>query len=256
MPNGRNGAVGLNVRPLAVLGPNLGPEHAVNQLLGATNSVLEITQRLNNARNPSVQVVSCETSIWWLHKFSPDQTLSTKATQATGIISLRIHNWILVTLSHWPTWILRSELFSKKESFCKKYRSTCHITGALTSPNFPGDYPNNFDKTQRIQVDQGLVVFLEFTAFNVEYSSTCGYDHLTIVDGDGTILMEKKCGTILPPDITSRSAMVEVKFHTDGTGARAGWSLNWTPVMPGLEGVNNVNNDDFNHKWGGGGLWG
>ena len=97
MPNGRNGAVGLNVRPLAVLGPNLGPEHAVNQLLEATNSVLEITQRLNNARHPNVQVVSCETSIWWLHKFSPDQTLSTKATQATGIISLRIHNWILVT---------------------------------------------------------------------------------------------------------------------------------------------------------------
>ena len=99
-----------------------------------------------------------------------------------------------------------------------------------------------------VEVEQGSIITLTFTAFEIEPDANCLHDHLTIIDGYGTILMEKKCGTILPPDITSRSAMVEVKFHTDGTGARAGWSLNWTPVVPGLEVVNNVNNDDFNHK--------
>ena len=43
-------------------------------------------------------------------------------------------------------------------------------------------------------MEEGLVVAIEFTAFDVESDSTCSYDHVTIENGDGTILMEKTCG--------------------------------------------------------------
>ena len=106
-------------------------------------------------------------------------------------------------------------------------------TGVVTSPDFPGDYPNDLEKIFTIKVEEGLAVFLKFTAFNVEYSSTCRYDHLTITDGDGTILMRKRCGTILPNELTSRSNVVKLNFHTDASGGRAGWSLSWSAVTPG-----------------------
>ena len=117
------------------------------------------------------------------------------------------------------------------ENIVVKYETT----GVVTSPDFPGDYPNDLEKTYTIKVEEELAVFLEFTAFNVEYSSTCRYDHLTITDGDGTILMRKRCGTILPNKLTSRSNIVKLKFHTDASGGRAGWSLSWSAVTPGLK---------------------
>ena len=115
----------------------------------------------------------------------------------------------------------------------------------VTSPNHPGNYPNNLEKTETIQVEQGLTITLEFTSFNIEYDSTCRYDHLTITDGDGTTLMEKSCGSTsggdvviggesigssLPPAITSRSNTINLLFTTDGSSTRSGWSVSWRAV--------------------------
>ena len=111
-------------------------------------------------------------------------------------------------------------------------------TGIISSPNYPGKYPNNLEKTQTIQVKKDLVVSLEFTAFNVESSPTCRYDHLTILDGDGTVLMEKTCGTSLPNSITSRTNTMKLLFHTDRGGARAGWSARWRAATP--QGLNDI----------------
>ena len=104
--------------------------------------------------------------------------------------------------------------------------------GIVTSPNYPGKYPNNLENSQTIKVEEGLAISLEFTAFNIEYSSTCRYDHLTITDGDGTTLMRKRCGTTVPDELTSRSNIVKLLFHTDRGGTRSGWSLSWRAVTP------------------------
>ena len=104
--------------------------------------------------------------------------------------------------------------------------------GIVTSPNYPGKYPNNLENSQTIKVEEGLAISLEFTAFNIEYSSTCRYDHLTITDGDGTTLMRKRCGTTVPDELTSRSNVVKLLFHTDRGGTRSGWSLSWRAVTP------------------------
>ena len=106
-------------------------------------------------------------------------------------------------------------------------------TGNVTSPNYPDNYPNNLEKIETIQVEQGLILSLQFTAFDIESHSTCAYDHLTITDGDGTTLMEKSCGTTLPADIRSTSNIVKLVFSTDGSQTRPGWSVSWMAVTPG-----------------------
>ena len=68
-------------------------------------------------------------------------------------------------------------------------------TGVVTSPNYPDNYPNNLDKTEMIRVKKGLVLSLKFTAFDIVPHPTCDFDYLTVRDGDGTLLMEKSCGS-------------------------------------------------------------
>ena len=124
-------------------------------------------------------------------------------------------------------------------------------------------YPDNLEKTQTIQVKEGQKLLLEFTEFDMStYGQTsynianhghgCPYDHLTITDGDGTIIMERSCGpdhnyrgilvignqeinATLPPNVWSRSNVVKIFFRTDETGAityrtRKGWSINWSAI--------------------------
>ena len=113
------------------------------------------------------------------------------------------------------------------------FLQTLLATGIITSPNYPNDYPDNLEKTETIQVEQGLILSLQFTAFDIESHSTCPYDHLTITDGDGTTLMEKSCGTTIPADIRSTSNVVNLLFSTDYAATRTGWSVNWNVVTPG-----------------------
>ena len=130
----------------------------------------------------------------------------------------------------------------------------------VTSPNYPDNYPNNLELTVTIQVEQGLILLLQFNAFDIEEpwyeydydtyeydydSPICPYDHLTITDGDGTTLMEKSCGSTsdgnvviggqrigssLPPAIRSRSNTINMVFTTDGNTPRTGWSVSWRAV--------------------------
>ena len=105
-------------------------------------------------------------------------------------------------------------------------------------------------------MEEGLVISLQFTAFDIESHSTCEYDHLKITDGDGTTLMENSCGSYsddyydysvegnvviggqiigssLPPDITSRTNIVKIYFSTNGDTSMPGWSVSWVAVTPG-----------------------
>ena len=109
----------------------------------------------------------------------------------------------------------------------------CLTPGVVTSPNHPNNYPNDLQKTNTIKVEEGLVVEMQFTAFDVESSSTCSFDDVTIKNGDGTTLMGRTCGSSLPAAVTSTSNIVEIYFHTDHYGSRSGWRLTWRAVTPG-----------------------
>ena len=113
----------------------------------------------------------------------------------------------------------------------------------MSSPNHPGNYPHNLDKTETIQVESGKILRLEFTSFAVWWDSTCQFDFVKITDGDGTTLLQKSCGYssidqskasfFLPPVIRTRTNSVVISFHTDDSITSPGWSLRWNAVAPG-----------------------
>ena len=103
----------------------------------------------------------------------------------------------------------------------------------VTSPNHPNKYPNNLQQKNTIEVEEGLIVAMQFTAFNVQSDSLCRWDHVTIKNGDGTTLMEKTCGSSLPAALTSKSNRVEIYFHSNNYNAESGWRLTWRAVTPG-----------------------
>ena len=126
-------------------------------------------------------------------------------------------------------------------------------SGVVTSPNYPGNYPCQLNTTETISVREGMVVVLEFTAFDTE----SGDDKLTIRDGDGTILMQERSGACLPGKIWSRTNVVHLHFYTDRSryGTETGWSANWTASTPtGDHFVKNnfhfinKSNEDFHQK--------
>ena len=91
----------------------------------------------------------------------------------------------------------------------------------------------NLRKLEIIDVEEGLIVAIEFTAFDIGYDSTCYFDYVTIKNGDGTTLMEKTCGSSLPAAVTSISNKVEIYFDTDFEVSYSGWRLTWRAVTPG-----------------------
>ena len=142
------------------------------------------------------------------------------------------------------------------------------VTGVVTSPNHPDDYPHNLDKTQTIEVESGKILRLEFTHFAVQACdgttcniTTCPTDFVKITDGDGTTLMDNSCGWssvswiepshslyFLPPIITTRSNRVEIFFHTDGSYAWNGWSFSWSAVTPGEKALMLNSNRIYHHS--------
>ena len=102
-------------------------------------------------------------------------------------------------------------------------------TGVITSPNHPGGYPSNLEKTQTIKVVQGLVLSLHFTVFALDLG-----DHLSITDGDGTTLMGRTSAYSKPANITSRTNVVKLLFTTNEAHSRTGWSVNWSAVSSGV----------------------
>ena len=121
------------------------------------------------------------------------------------------------------------------------------------------DYPPNVDRKYTIEVEAGKTMELTIIKLDIEYydyydGGICFYDHLTIYDGDGTLLMGRACGhpavtdyyynmpTLLsekyaiggvvqdklPEPIKSKTNVVNLYFVTDYIIERPGWKIRWT----------------------------
>ena len=74
------------------------------------------------------------------------------------------------------------------------------------------------------------MVTLQFIAFDTEKK----YDYVTITDGDGTSLLGKTSGNTLPPNLVSKTNVVDIKFRTDHSKQLGGWKINWIAQPAGM----------------------
>ena len=107
------------------------------------------------------------------------------------------------------------------------------ILGSVASRNFPGTYPNHLLQNETIHVKTEMLISMHFIEFNITESPSCEADFLTIEDGNGTILMERSCGSSLPADISSNTNVVNLFFSTSYLTTRSGWDVRWTSMTEG-----------------------
>ncbi|KAA0194649.1 Metalloendopeptidase [Fasciolopsis buskii] len=98
--------------------------------------------------------------------------------------------------------------------------------GTLTSPNYPEFYRPNKECVWQIIVPVGYSVALTFHSFQLEKHDTCVYDYLEIRDGltESATLLKKLCGSQLPTPIKSTNNMMYVKFVSDSSVEKQGFT--------------------------------
>lgn len=99
-------------------------------------------------------------------------------------------------------------------------------SGLLTSPDYPGPYPDDYDCQWIIRVASASKIRLTFSHFDIE-----SFDFVEVYDGasvSGRLLL-KHSGSTVPGDVVSSSNEMLVRFVTDGTGNYfRGWRATYT----------------------------
>lgn len=98
--------------------------------------------------------------------------------------------------------------------------------GILQSPNYPEDYRANKECVWLLTVGENYHLTVKFQSFETENHESCVYDYLEIRDGHNanSPLIGKYCGYRIPPDFRSSSNKLMVKFVSDSSVQKAGFS--------------------------------
>ncbi|XP_074549445.1 cubilin [Halichoeres trimaculatus] len=103
-------------------------------------------------------------------------------------------------------------------------------SGGFSSPNFPLPYHPNAECYWTIKTSQGSQVFLTFSDFHLESSSSCTYDYVAVYDGNSTSAPElaRLCGNQMPVPINSSSNQLYIKLRTDSSISAGGFVASYT----------------------------
>nr|XP_046226989.1 cubilin [Scatophagus argus] len=113
-------------------------------------------------------------------------------------------------------------------------------TGSFTSPNYPDYYPNKRDCIFKIIVQINMQIMLNFTSFDLEGTPpSCNFDFVEIRDGgyETSPLIGKFCASQRPPVLVSHSNRLWVRFHSDATVTRLGFTAHWDGTQTGCGGM-------------------
>lgn len=80
--------------------------------------------------------------------------------------------------------------------------------------------------------DVRQVVRVHFDTFDVEYDADCAYDSVTLYDGANatSTVLDRLCGSDLPPGRTSAGRTLFVVFTTDENLSTGKFSFSWSFV--------------------------
>ncbi|XP_036315022.1 cubilin [Pipistrellus kuhlii] len=113
-------------------------------------------------------------------------------------------------------------------------------SGTFTSPNFPNNYPHNWQCTYRITVGTTHQIALHFTNFSLEeeIGGECLGDFVEIKDGgyETSPPLGKYCGSNPPPRIISHSNKLWLQFKSDFIESKSGFSAYWDGSLTGCGG--------------------
>ncbi|XP_071156308.1 cubilin-like isoform X2 [Mytilus edulis] len=106
-------------------------------------------------------------------------------------------------------------------------------TDSFTSPGHPNTYPHGVNCTWQIRVSPGHVIRLTFNTFSIEDNSGCRFDYVQVFDnatatpGSG---LGRKCGSTIPPVLTSSDNVMTVVFASDNSIAHEGFSASYVAL--------------------------
>ncbi|KAF3819807.1 hypothetical protein GH733_015316 [Mirounga leonina] len=89
------------------------------------------------------------------------------------------------------------------------------LSGVLTSPDYPDNYPNNVECHWVIHASGPATVKLVFVDFQVEGSEECTYDYVAVLGGPGPTHGHRYCGGTRPPTLVSLGRELQVVFKSD-----------------------------------------
>ena len=103
-------------------------------------------------------------------------------------------------------------------------------TGHISTTGFPNTlYAPNSNCTWVIGLPAYKSIELKFDQMDIEESTNCAKDRVTILNGKGknALPLESYCGNKLPPTIQSSTEVVTIQFVSDGTVNNKGFSLQY-----------------------------
>jgi Zn-dependent metalloprotease len=115
------------------------------------------------------------------------------------------------------------------ELSCVGLVKTAASTGTISDGSGSADYDNNLNCSWLIAPQGATQITLDFTAFDTEPE----YDTVFVYDGtteNHEILLEW-WGNTLPPQITSSTGALLIRFSSDENTTAAGWSANYTSTL-------------------------
>ncbi|KAM8704028.1 hypothetical protein ACLKA7_008618 [Drosophila subpalustris] len=97
---------------------------------------------------------------------------------------------------------------------------------SIDSPNYPLEYMPNKKCVWRITAPPHQQVALQFQSFELEKRDGCIHDYIEIRDGseDDSKLIGRFCGDKLPPNIKTHGNQMYIKFVSDGSVQKLGFS--------------------------------
>ncbi|KAH0560865.1 Dorsal-ventral patterning tolloid-like protein 1, partial [Cotesia glomerata] len=144
----------------------------------------------------------------------------------------KIHEPIISSGSRMLVTYVRTSLENGYRGFGANYEAVCggnvtlETVGHLESPNYPEEYQSSKECVWRLTVPQDYQVALKFQSFEIENHDNCVYDYVEVRDGhtSDSPLIGLYCGYKAPPDLRSTGNKLFVKFVSDGSVQKAGFS--------------------------------
>nr|XP_014352096.1 PREDICTED: ovochymase-1 [Latimeria chalumnae] len=105
-------------------------------------------------------------------------------------------------------------------------------SGNLTSPNYPGLYPDSQNCTWTICSTLGIKIKLDFVDFFTEGNENCTWDYLEIFDGPNTdsTLIAVLCGDRYPKTLLSNDNFLTLHFVSDKSLGKRGFMIRYQEV--------------------------